>query len=111
MMKSFIMWKMPVMLLGTGAALILAPASKAQEVSPDHFTDTGVQDVYQAAPAKATAPAAKHKALTSQARTPQTNSPATLQLAANRDSALPAKPEALAIKEESKTASPKPKKP
>lgn len=110
-MKSFIMLKIPVILLGVGAALIFAPGSKAQEVSPDHFTDTGVQDVYVAAPAKVTAPAAKHKLRTSQARRPQANSPATVQLAANRDAALPTKTETLALQEESKTASPKPKKP
>jgi hypothetical protein len=32
--------------------LVSTPSCKAQEVSPDHFTDTGVQDVYDAAPAK-----------------------------------------------------------
>lgn len=51
-MKSFRMLNLPAMLLGVGAVLILSPACKAQESSPDHFTDVGVQDVYQPAPAK-----------------------------------------------------------
>lgn len=40
-MKTFIMWKMHLMILGLGAALAFAPASRAQsEVDPDHFDGT-----------------------------------------------------------------------
>ena len=58
-MKSFRMLKLPMMLVGLGAALALSPSCKAQEVSPDHFTDTGVQNVYESAPAKTAAPKPK----------------------------------------------------
>jgi hypothetical protein len=82
-MKSFGMLKIPMILVGLGAALVLSPACKAQEVSPDHFTDSGVQDVYEGAPGKVVAPKVKQQPI-SQARTNQTNSPATLQLVAKR---------------------------
>lgn len=38
-MKSFSLFKLPVMLvLGTGAMLVLAPSSRAQaEIAPDHY--------------------------------------------------------------------------
>jgi hypothetical protein len=83
-MKSFGMLKIPMILAGLGAALAFSPACKAQEVSPDHFTDTGVQDVYDGAQGKAAAPKVKQKSSTSQARTHKTNSPATLQPVAKR---------------------------
>src|SRR5262249_5244120 len=55
-MKSFTICKLS-MIVGLGAAaLFLAPASKAQEVSPDHFTDTGVQGVYENTQTKVAAP-------------------------------------------------------
>jgi hypothetical protein len=70
------------------AAMLLAstPSCKAQEVSPDHFTDTGVQDVYEGAPAKVVAPVVKHN-LASQARAHRINSSAT-QPGAKRTSLL-----------------------
>lgn len=78
-MKSFTMWKLS-MIAGLGAAaLFLAPASKAQEVSPDHFTDAGVQDVYESTQAKATVRSPKLAAQT-QAQT-RKNSPAVVQAA------------------------------
>jgi hypothetical protein len=83
-MKSFGMLKIPMILIGFGAALALTPACKAQEVSPDHFTATGVQDVYEGAPGKAVAPKVHQKPPATQARTNQTNSPATLQPVAKR---------------------------
>src|SRR5262245_52196115 len=36
---------------GLAMTLFSASSSKAQEVSPDHFTDTGVQNVHENAPA------------------------------------------------------------
>jgi hypothetical protein len=40
-MKSFIMWKMPILVGGLGAALLLSPSCKAQsEIAPDHFDGT-----------------------------------------------------------------------
>jgi hypothetical protein len=51
---------------GIAALLCFAPCSKAQEVAPDHFTDTGVDDVWstgamikQSATLKRTAPSAR----------------------------------------------------
>src|SRR5258707_8460318 len=84
------MLKLPVILLGFAGALILSPACKAQEVSPDHFTDTGVADVYQAAPHRVAAPKPKHTPLVLQTRNQRTDSPAALQLAATRNSSVPA---------------------
>ena len=80
-MKPFVMLKFPMMLVGVGAALLLSPACQAQEVSPDHFTDAGVQNVYEIAVAKpATAtPKAPQKPQATQTRTRQTATPATLQ--------------------------------
>ena len=99
-MKSFRMLKFPMILVGLGAALAISPACKAQEVSPDHFTDTGVQDVYDAAPAKASAPKVKQKQPASQASTHKTNSTAILQPVAKRTpvSATQTGPKAVADK-------------
>ncbi len=113
-MKPFRMFKIPLMLLGFGGALILSPVCKAQEVSPDHFTATGLEDVHQAAPQKlaATKPMQTPPAL--QARNLRTDSPTTMQLTATtatRSSSLAAEPRALAIPEKHKIAPRKPKKP
>ena len=55
--------------------LFCASSSKAQEISSDHFTDTGVQNVHENAPAarfKVTASGARQKQLSSQVRDRQT---------------------------------------
>ncbi len=71
--------------------LVSTPSCKAQEVSPDHFTDTGVQDVYESAPAKVGTPASKHNLTASQARTRQINTAASVhQPAARRNYSLAA---------------------
>jgi hypothetical protein len=101
-MNAFRMLKLPVMLLGFAAALLFYPACKAQEVSPDHFTDTGVQNVYEPAPAKAPAPKVKPKPATVKARSQQTNAQATVQLAANRTPVSPVQPAAEAVAEKRK---------
>lgn len=76
-MKSFNMFRLGV-LVGLGAAaLFLSPACKAQEVSSDHFTDTGVQGVYENAPVKAVAPKPKQTVQTHAQK--QANSPAVLE--------------------------------
>ena len=110
-MKSYGMLKLPLILLGFGGALILSPACKAQDSSPDHFTDTGVQDVYQPAPHQVAAamPTPAPKAL--QTRNHQTASPTTVQVAATRSSSAPVQPSALAIPEKRKIAARKPEKP
>jgi hypothetical protein len=110
-MNSFRMLKLPVMLFGFGAALLFSPACKAQEVSPDHFTDTGVQNVYEPAPAKAAAPKVKPQPSAVKAGTKKTNSQATIQLAANRTPVSPLQPAAEAVAETRKTAPATTKKP
>jgi len=56
--------------------MILAPARKAQEVSPDRFTGTGVNNVNQASQQKAAVPALKHMPPAPQAWSHQTDAPA-----------------------------------
>ena len=75
--------------VGLAAMLLVStPSCKAQEVSPDHFTDTGVQDVYEPALAKVSAPKAKQNLLASQARTHRINSSMAAQHAAKRNNLL-----------------------
>jgi hypothetical protein len=75
--------------VGLAAMLLVStPSCKAQEVSPDHFTDTGVQDVYEGSPAKVAAPAVKQNLLASQPRAHRINSSATAQPGAKRTSLL-----------------------
>jgi hypothetical protein len=109
-MKSMRLLTIPAVLLGIGGALLFSPACKAQEVSPDHFTETGVAGVYQSAPSKVVAPAVKRK-VPSQVRTNQTGSPTTLQLAANNTPSLPPQPGAQPVAEKRKPAPGQPKKP
>jgi hypothetical protein len=109
-MKSIRMLKIPAILLGFGGALLLTPACKAQEVSPDHFTEAGVEGIYQAAPNKLAAPAVKRKQV-SRVRAHAAGSTATLQLAANNTASLPTQPGAQAVAEERKPAPSEPKKP
>ena len=56
--------------LGLATMLFRASSSRAQEISPDHFTNTGVQNVYDgnsaAAPFNATASSPKQPRLNSQ---------------------------------------------
>jgi hypothetical protein len=83
-MKPIAASKIPMILVGLGTALLLSPACKAQEVNPDHFTETGVEGVYENVPAQVTAPKVKQKPSTLQTRARQTNSPATLRATAER---------------------------
>lgn len=56
---------------GLAMTLFSAQSSKAQETSPDHFTDTGVQNVHEngpSTPVKATAAGSKQRQVRSQAR-------------------------------------------
>jgi hypothetical protein len=56
------MFKIPLILVGLGAALVLSPACKALEASPDHFTESGVPNVYESAPGKVVAPKVRAEA-------------------------------------------------
>ncbi|HWZ98760.1 MAG TPA: hypothetical protein VN025_13470 [Candidatus Dormibacteraeota bacterium] len=54
--------------LGLAAMLLFStPSCKAQEIAPDHFTETGVQNVHENAPAKVAAPGAQQKQFSAQA--------------------------------------------
>jgi len=77
--------------LGLAAMLLVStPSCKAQEVNPDHFTDTGVQDVYEGAPAKLATPSVKQKLSATQTKKHQINSPATMHTVAKRTDQLSA---------------------
>jgi len=73
--KQFVLGR--AILLGSfGLAMTLfgASSSKAQEASPDHFTDTGVQNVYEnasAARVKLNATGSQKRLLSSQVRNRQ----------------------------------------
>jgi hypothetical protein len=106
-MKLFVMLKIPVILFGIGGALLLSSSCKAQEVSPDHFTETGVQDVYESAPNKTLAPAVK-KTPALHTRKHQTSSAVTAQLTTTKPRPLlTAQP----VVEKRKRAASAPKKP
>jgi hypothetical protein len=109
-MKSFGMLKMSMIVVGLGAVAMLSPACRAQEVSPDHFTEIGVQDVYESAPAKVVAPRANQKPATVQARARQSNAPASLQLAGKRTPVPPAQHGTQAIVDKRKPAPTSPNK-
>ena len=109
-MKSFVMLKLPIVLVGLGAALVLSPACKAQEVSPDHFTDTGIQDVYDGAQNKASASKLKQSPSKTQARTHQTNAPGSLQPVAKRTPVSATQPGAQTVADRRKPVPSAPKK-
>jgi hypothetical protein len=90
--------------VGLAAMLLVStPSCKAQEVSPDHFTETGVQDVYEGAPAKVAAPKAKQNLLASQTRVRQINSSTAAHPAAKRTSLLYSQLDTPAVVDKRKT--------
>ena len=90
-MKPFGMFKLPMILVGVGAAMLFSPSCKAQESSNDHFTDSGVQNVYDLASAKQAAAKPVRKPAPAQVSAPRkANSPATLQATARRAPVLSA---------------------
>jgi hypothetical protein len=71
--------------LGLAAMLLVStPSCKAQEVNPDHFTDTGVQDVYEGAPVNVATPIVKQSLSSRQVPKHQINSPAAVHTVAKR---------------------------
>jgi hypothetical protein len=103
-MKTFSLWKIPMMVAGLGGALLLAPACKAQsEVSPDHFDGTDSWEIAARTPV-----AAKAKSATNggsyQAKSQKASSGATLQLAAVREVTKSAPHNAVALQDKRKTA-------
>lgn len=89
-MKSFGMLKLPMILAGVGAAMLFSPSCKAQEVSNDHFTDSGVQNVCESASGKQAAKPAQKSASAKVSANHKANSPVTLQATAQRASVLSA---------------------
>jgi hypothetical protein len=97
--------------IGLAAMLLVStPSCKAQEVSPDHFTDTGVQDVYEGSPAKVAAPAVKQNLPASQTRAHRINSSTAAQPAAKRTSLLYSQLDSPAVADKRKPAPSTPQK-
>ena len=92
--------------LGLAAMLLVStPSCKAQEVNPDHFTDTGVQDVYEGAPAKVATPIVKQNLSATQMQRHQLNSPAAVHTVAKRTYQLSAQLDTPAAVDKPKPAS------
>ena len=79
--------------VGLAAILFSTPSCKAQEIAPDHFTETGVQDIYESAPSKVATLKGQQKLVNSQTNRSQTNSrkPGTLKASAKHTQLLPAR--------------------
>jgi hypothetical protein len=108
-MKPFSLLKLPVMLVGFGAALMLAPACKAQsEVSPDRFdgSDSWEAAVRKSAPAAKAKPAATLSS--TQAQNKKADSGPKVEMAAVREVSKPGKHEAVPVQDKRKTAPRKP---
>ena len=108
-MKLFMVLKLPLLVLGIGAALLFTPACKAQsEVSPDHFDGTdswarGAQAVH--APVQKTAAKASL-----QEKGQKTNQASTMQLAAVREVSKAVNREAAAADRKRKPVADNPEK-
>jgi len=100
-MKSFGMLKLPLMLVGFGAALLLAPSCKAQsEVNPDHFDGT---DSWEIVARKPNASKIKSVPVNSyQAQNKKTGSGASLQLASEREATKSPSHNAVALQDKRK---------
>ncbi len=110
-MKSFNILNLSVILLGFTGALLISPASKAQEVTADLFTESGVLNVYEHGAGKAVTATAKQMPAVVQARKQQNGSASPLQRTAKRGSSLLAQPEAQTLPEKRKPAPVERKKP
>ena len=110
LMKSFGMLKLSLIVAGAAAVLSFPPACRAQEVTNDHFTDTGLQDVYDGGPAKQATPKKVQKPAVVQVQAHQKTRPtATVHATAERAPVLSAQAVATEVAEKRKTA-PKPQK-
>ncbi len=103
-MKLFSLLKIPTIVLGFGALVVLAPTCKAQsEVSPDHFDGTDSWEIAARKPV-----AAKAKATPAigsyQAQNRKTGSGATLQLASARELSKSLPHNAVAVEDKRKVA-------
>jgi hypothetical protein len=108
--KQSMVLKLPLLVLGIGAALFFTPACKAQsEVSPDHFDGT---DSWARAAQTVHAPMQKHTIAKAsvQENSQKANQVSTLQLAAVREVSKPANYEAVAADRQRKPADGHPQK-
>src|SRR5258708_638957 len=106
--KLFSLLKIPMMLFGLGAALVLTPACRAQsEISPDHFDGT---DSWEWAAHHSAAHKPKLAPPARKAGRQKSDSPLTFQLAGAGDLANPFPHDPVAIKKKRKTAARKPNK-
>lgn len=111
-MKTFIMWKLPILLGSFAAVLIFSPACKAQsEVTPDHFEDHNTEPF--ARPANVSVPVtnkASQKPVAAQVQAHNSSASQIKQLLVVRNS-NPAEPNAVALQDKRKTTAPKSPKP
>lgn len=91
-MKSFILVKLPLIVCGLGACLLLSQASKAQEVNPDHFDGPNTEPFHFVNPSPVPIarnahlkPAGNQKALAAPSRVPKTKPASSLPLTTARD--------------------------
>lgn len=107
-MKPFSLLKLPVLLLGFGAALILSPACKAQsEIAPDHFDGT---DPWERAAHRVVTPKNHQTPAAVQAQNRNAESHSAVQLAAVREPSQAARQDTVAIQDKRKIAARKPKR-
>lgn len=109
-MKHFMLLRLPFLVLGMGAALLLTPSSKAQsEVSPDHFDGT---DSWAAAAQTPHTPTQKQVVAkpSFQAKSQKNAQSSALQLALARDASKPVSHDAVAAEPKRNTAPRKPEK-
>lgn len=105
--KHFIVLKLPLLVLGVGAALLFTPGCKAQsEVSPDHFdgTDFWARGAQTPAQKQTVAKASL------QEKSQKTHQGSTLQLAAVREVSKTANREAVAADRKRKVPAGNPEK-
>lgn len=108
-MKSFVLWKLPLMVVGLGAALLVTSACKAQsEINPDHFDGTDSWQTAVAHPVASPKPNQAKALVQTQAQNKKPVSGASVQLAATRQGLQPARSNAIALQDKRKTATRKP---
>ena len=103
-MKPFSLLKIPMILVGFGAVLLLAPACKAQsEVSPDHFDGTDSWEIAARTPV-ATRTKPTTTTTSYQAKNKKAGPGASMQLAAVREVTKTPSRNAVALQDKRKTA-------
>lgn len=90
--KSFILLKLPLIICGLGACLLLSPASRAQEVNLDHFDGPNTEPFHPVNPSPVPIaknahlkPAGNQKALAAPSRAPKTKPASSLQFTTAQD--------------------------